>query len=643
MRIALLHYTKPPVIGGVERVIADQAQALRELGHEVVVMDAKEWKVATNASAQPASTAPAIKSEGVQPLQSAPAIGRVGVQPEKSAQAFRSAGFQPVYGLGASSPQFPAQFLNPEAEIKKTLHRLPHWQQSGATYFLTWRLADGIPHAKITELSSDRHHWLKNHPKPWSASEETEYHDRFGQPLDDLLDAGLGECLLAEPDAAKIVSESLRFFHGQRYDLGCFVIMPNHVHVVVTMRAGHELDATVHSWKSFTANKINRLLQRHGPVWQDGYYDRLIRSEEHLRFCVGYIAANPKKAKLDQDRYLVGGALLGDRGLEGPQPNTGWKPAPPEDFEAILAHNIFTMPFDLPWTAELHALAAAHPEIRWINWIHDVAAVNPHYAHLDWDSEDLKRLSLPPPNTVNVAVSAVRQQDYARATGLDPAQIQVIPNGIDPMRILGLTQRIAAAADAGDWWESDVILVHPARILRRKNLEMAIHVTAHLKSQGLAPRYLVTGAPDPHQADGAAYFKELQDLIQTLDLPAEVTFLAAEGEPLTDDDVRSLYALGDALFFPSTGEGFGLPLLEAAIHRLPIWCSDLPVHREVLGEAAQFFPADGDPATIATSLRDWIATDRGFQLRKKIWRAASWRQLCKERLEPLLTIGIEKT
>ena len=159
MRIALLHYTKPPVIGGVERVIADQAQALRELGHEVVVMDAKEWKVATNASAQPASTAPAIKSEGVQPLQSAPAIGRVGVQPEKSAQAFRSAGFQPVYGLGASSPQFPAQFLNPEAEIKKTLHRLPHWQQSGATYFLTWRLADGIPHAKITELSSDRHHW----------------------------------------------------------------------------------------------------------------------------------------------------------------------------------------------------------------------------------------------------------------------------------------------------------------------------------------------------------------------------------------------------------------------------------------------------------------------------------------------------
>ena len=609
MRIALLHYTKPPVIGGVERVIADQAHALRELEHEVVV----------------------VAREDMLELQKSMECRRVVGSPH------------PMEGRRVvGSP-----FLNPSREIKKHRHGLPHWHQDGAFCFVTWRLADSLPADLVRSWEIDRKTWEEAHPKPWTTEVAKQFQDRFGDRLEEWLDQGVGRCLLAEPRCATEVEKALHFFDGQRYQLHSYVVMPNHVHVLVRFFDEFPIQKVVQNWKERSAKAINAALGQTGTVWMSGYFDRLIRSEEHLAFASQYIDSNPTRANLkmgfatwkadDSSALLTIRNADDSSALHTTDDSSALPPA------AIIAHNVFTMPFDLAWTAELHALAAAHPEIRWINWIHDVAAVNPHYAHLDWDSEDLKRLSLPPPNTVNVTVSEVRQQDYARATGLDPAQIHVIPNGVDPVRVLGLTQRIAAEADAGGWWQSDVILVHPARILRRKNLEMAIHVTAHLKSQGLAPRYLITGAPDPHQADGTAYFKELQKLIQTLDLPAEVTFLAAEGEPLTDDDIRSLYALGDALFFPSTGEGFGLPLLEAAIHRLPIWCSDLPVHREVLGTAAHFFPADGDPAVLAASLRDWIATDRDLQLRKRIWRKASWRQLCKERLEPLLTIGIEKT
>ena len=59
--------------------------------------------------------------------------------------------------------------------------------------------------------------------------------------------------------------------------------------------------------------------------------------------------------------------------------------------DAVIVHNVFTMPFNLAWTRRLHELAAAHPEIRWINWVHDVAAVNPNYAHLPWETPEMKR------------------------------------------------------------------------------------------------------------------------------------------------------------------------------------------------------------------------------------------------------------
>jgi glycosyltransferase involved in cell wall biosynthesis len=239
-------------------------------------------------------------------------------------------------------------------------------------------------------------------------------------------------------------------------------------------------------------------------------------------------------------------------------------------YDAVLIHNVMTMPFDLEWTRELQALAAEHPEIRWINWVHDVAAVNPAYAHLNWQE--------PVPPMLHVAVSEVRRADYARASGLPLESIHVIPNGIDLASVLGLTQRIAALPLG----ERDLVLVHPTRLVRRKNIELGLRVLASLRSDGCDATYIITGAPDPHQADGLAYHRELKNLVNELDLAEHVLFLGETG-PLGDADVRSLYSIADALFFPSTGEGFGLPLLEALAHRLPIFCSNLPVHGEVLG------------------------------------------------------------
>jgi glycosyltransferase involved in cell wall biosynthesis len=303
-------------------------------------------------------------------------------------------------------------------------------------------------------------------------------------------------------------------------------------------------------------------------------------------------------------------------------------------FDAVIIHNVLTMPFDLEWTRELREMMRTQPQVRWIQWIHDVAAVNPYYAHLPWQDAEHRMLKEPPPGAVHVAVSETRRQDYARAAGIDPVAIHVIPNGADLAAVLGLTDRIAAL----ELWRRDLVMFHPTRLLRRKNIELGIRVCAALRKRGCDAAYVVTGAPDPHQADGVRYHRELKALAVEMEVADQVLFLGENGA-LSDDDVRSLYAVADCLFFPSKGEGFGLPLLEAVAHRLPVFCSDLTVHAEVIGSTGHRFQLEAAPDDIAAQLLDWAKTAPETHGRRQVWRRHDMVKICQERLEPLLRFG----
>ncbi|MBA3650802.1 MAG: class I tRNA ligase family protein [Chthoniobacterales bacterium] len=189
-------------------------------------------------------------------------------------------------------------FFDEFAEVDISRRNLPHWEQSGATYFVTFRLADSLPATKLSELEEERKNWLKFHPQPWSDEEKRDYYERFSNQLERWLDAGEGACVLAQSAAAEIVAEALRHFDGERYELGAWVVMPNHVHVLVTPRAEHDLGDILHSWKSFTSNRINTLLDRSGPLWQRESYDHIVRNEAALTRITDYILSNPEKADI---------------------------------------------------------------------------------------------------------------------------------------------------------------------------------------------------------------------------------------------------------------------------------------------------------------------------------------------------------
>src|SRR5690606_19456972 len=91
------------------------------------------------------------------------------------------------------------------------------------------------------------------------------------------LDAGYGECWLRSHEVASVVREALLFHHGAKYELVAWVIMPNHVHLLLRPREGVHLPDILHSIKSYTAQKANRILGRSGAFWQRESFDRYIR------------------------------------------------------------------------------------------------------------------------------------------------------------------------------------------------------------------------------------------------------------------------------------------------------------------------------------------------------------------------------
>jgi REP element-mobilizing transposase RayT len=195
-------------------------------------------------------------------------------------------------------------YFRPEDEPANLAGNLPHWRQEGVTYFVTFRLADSLPRARLEEWLYERDAWLAVHPKPWDLVLSREYHRRFTAKLERWLDAGYGSCVLARSELRSIVTGTLRHFDGIRYGLDAWVVMPNHVHVLLTPWGDYSLSTVVQTWKSFTSHSIGKLLPDwKGAFWQKESFDHIVRGPDHLERFRLYIENNPRK--LSPDRYSL--------------------------------------------------------------------------------------------------------------------------------------------------------------------------------------------------------------------------------------------------------------------------------------------------------------------------------------------------
>jgi putative transposase len=203
------------------------------------------------------------------------------------------------------------RFFNPDAVVKTASNRLPHWDQLGATFFITFRLADSVPQEALHAYVREHRQWEETHPpRPWPPEVEDAYRRKFTRRFERWLDRGAGECLLRDQNNAEIVADAFRHFEGERSLLHAWVVMPNHVHLLVSLVGETSLAGLLHAWKGFSARKINERLGRVGSVWQKSYFDRLVRDWEHFVRCSRYIRANPSKANLQEGEFLIGESEL---------------------------------------------------------------------------------------------------------------------------------------------------------------------------------------------------------------------------------------------------------------------------------------------------------------------------------------------
>lgn len=311
--------------------------------------------------------------------------------------------------------------------------------------------------------------------------------------------------------------------------------------------------------------------------------------------------------------------------------------------DVVFAHNVLSMPFNLPLTVAIRAVAARRaqgarvPAV--VGWNHDSPYFYPdHDPHLS--DEPWRVLRDPDPRIRWVTISESRADEFSALYG--GFRPEVVPNGIDPHSFLKLEPTMSTLVREERLFSADLVLVQPSRLHPRKNVELSLRVLAALRGRGLDARLLITGAHDPHDPRAAGYADRLRQEADQLGVRGAVVLLAGhvlgDGNRLESSQVaiRDLFQVADVLFLPSRSEGFGLPLLEAGLIRLPVACADIPPLREVSGDSAYRFPLESAPDEIAAGLLVHLDATPTHRLYRRVVTRHTWERVYEDCLRDLL-------
>ena len=342
------------------------------------------------------------------------------------------------------------------------------------------------------------------------------------------------------------------------------------------------------------------------------------------------------QAELDAGRVPAAFDALRADILAALRATLGMHATPP----VVIAHNALTLHKNLALTAALADLAAAG-DARVVAWCHDLAWTNPLYLPALHPGYPWNLLRRPLPGVEYVVISEERRRELARLFDWPAEAVRRVPNGIDPARFLGASRDMAGALERLDWLVRDLVLLAPVRMTRRKRLEAALAATAALKAAGRSPLLLITGPPGPHnpKQDYADFLVQERD---RLGLEHEVVFLSLEPwlpGGVSDELMAELYRWADALIFPSEQEGFGLPLLEAGLARLPVFCSAIDVLREVGGADVHYFAPTAGGDEIAGLILRTLTAAGPAALRRRVFRDYNWESIYRTGLLPLVGVS----
>jgi glycosyltransferase involved in cell wall biosynthesis len=308
--------------------------------------------------------------------------------------------------------------------------------------------------------------------------------------------------------------------------------------------------------------------------------------------------------------------------------------------DVVIVHNAITMHKNLALTAALKRLSD-EKQFRLIAWCHDFAWLDELYIPELHPGTPWDLLRKPWPEVKYVVVSHHRREMMANLLQIPESGVSVITPGVEIGEFLGLSPLVAHLIEKLNLLNADPMILLPARVTRRKNIEYAIRVTACLQPLFPSATLIVTGPPGPHNPKNQAYLSSLNDLKDELGLMERVYFLYQQGEPgkplqLPYSAVSELYRISDLLLFPSQREGFGIPALEAGLARVPVFAASIPSVHESMGDYATFFDQNGDPQVVAKRIQQFLETSPAYRLRHQTINHFNWESIIRQQIIPLL-------
>jgi mannosylglucosylglycerate synthase len=305
--------------------------------------------------------------------------------------------------------------------------------------------------------------------------------------------------------------------------------------------------------------------------------------------------------------------------------------------DCLIAHNVCSLNKNLALTAALRRIADSAAQPRLILWHHDLAWTAPRYRDQLHGGYPWDLLRTAWPNTVQVTISEFRRQELAELFRISEHRIQVIPNGLDPTHFFKLEPQTRQFVERLSLLEAWPLLLSPVRITSRKNLELGLQVLSALREKYPRAMLVVTGPLGPHNPANKDYFSKLINLRRELKLDGAVHFLAEHASGFLPDEVISdFYRLADMLFLPSSEEGFGIPVLEAGLSGMPVFCTDIPPLRELGGAHVNYFSLDTQAADIAELIVAQLAASPVLGLRGMVRAGYTWEQIYQKHIQPLL-------
>jgi mannosylglucosylglycerate synthase len=303
----------------------------------------------------------------------------------------------------------------------------------------------------------------------------------------------------------------------------------------------------------------------------------------------------------------------------------------------LIAHNVASLAKNLALTAALFNISQQSNGPRIILWHHDLAWTTPRYQDELHPGYPWDLLRTPWPGVKQVVVSEARRQELAELMNLPLEKISVIPAGLDMADFLGLDPEAVEFYKNLNLEDAAPILLAPVRLTRRKNLELAVNTLAKLRLRLPKAVLIITGPPGAHNPTNQVYLENLEELRSELGLVGAVHLLGElVPEGLPGPTVAEFYRLADALLLTSREEGFGIPILEAGLSRMPVFCTDLPPLRALAQECATYFSPDENPIYIARLIAKKLTNDPSYQLRVRVRQEYTWDAIYRRMIAPLL-------